>query len=202
MLWDANQIDLELQKADELLKDVGTAVTIFGSARIPENDHYYQSTVKVAQKLGEAGYAVISGGGPGIMAAANQGAKLAGAKSVGLNIVLPNEQKANPYQSHSLTFSQFIPRKQTFFNYSSAFICMPGGFGTLDELFEVLTLIQTGKLKQSPVMLYDYDFWGQLFGWFKTSLMDQNLISNDTFDWVYIVNSEDEVMEILKKHNV
>ena len=190
MLWDANQIDLELQKADELLKDLGTAVTIFGSARIPENDHYYQSTVKVAQKLG------------GIMAAANQGAKLAGAKSVGLNIVLPNEQKANPYQSHSLTFSQFIPRKQTFFNYSSAFICMPGGFGTLDELFEVLTLIQTGKLKQSPVMLYDYDFWGQLFGWFKTSLMDQNLISNDTFDWVYIVNSEDEVMEILKKHNV
>lgn len=202
MLWDANQIDLELQKADEVLKGLGTAVTIFGSARIPKGDHYYQSTVKVAQKIGEAGYSVISGGGPGIMAAANQGAKLAGANSVGLNIVLPNEQKANPYQSHSLTFSQFIPRKQTFFNYSSAFICMPGGFGTLDELFEVLTLIQTGKMKHSPVMLYDQNFWGQLFDWFKTSLMDQKLISEDTFEWVYIVNSAEEVIEILKKHKV
>lgn len=202
MLWNANQIDQELKQAEETLHNLGTAVTIFGSARIPEDDYYYQATVEVAQKIAEAGFAIISGGGPGIMAAANQGAVQGQAESVGLNIVLPREQHPNPYQTKSLKFSQFIPRKLTFFNYSSAFICMPGGFGTLDELFEVLTLIQTGKLKRSPVILFDNDFWAQLFAWFKTSLMDKQLISADTFDWVYIVNSSEEVMDILKKHNV
>lgn len=202
MLWNANQIDQELKQAEETLHDLGTAVTIFGSARIPEDDYYYQATVEVAQKIAEAGFVIISGGGPGIMAAANQGAVQGNAESVGLNIVLPREQHPNPYQTKSLKFSQFIPRKLTFFNYSSAFICMPGGFGTLDELFEVLTLIQTGKLKRSPVILFDNDFWAQLFAWFKTSLIDRKLIGADTFDWVYIVNSSEEVMDILKKHNV
>lgn len=202
MLWDANQIDLEMKQAEEKLQNLGKAITIFGSARIAENDFYYQETVELARLMAEAGFAIISGGGPGIMEAANRGAVLGKADSVGLNIVLPKEQQPNIYQTHSLMFSQFIPRKLTFFNYSSAFICMPGGFGTLDELFEALTLIQTGKLKRSPVILYDHDFWSKLFEWFKTSLMDKNLIGEDTFEWVYIVNSPSEVMTILEKHGV
>ena len=202
MLWDAKTIDLEMTQAAETLQDLGKAITIFGSARIPEDDPYYQSTVEVAELIAQRGFAIISGGGPGIMEAANRGALLGGAQSVGLNIVLPKEQQPNPYQTKSLLFSQFIPRKLTFFNYSSAFICMPGGFGTLDELFEVLTLIQTGKLKRSPVILYDNNFWAKLFDWFKTSLMDQNLIGEDTFEWVYIVNTPSEVMETLQKHGV
>ncbi len=202
MLWDVKQIEQELKTAEETLNDLGKAVTMFGSARIPEDSPYYKATVEVAKAIAERGYAIISGGGPGIMEAANRGAKLVNAESVGLNIVLPREQRPNPYQTRALKFTQFTPRKMTFFNYSSAYICMPGGFGTLDELFEVLTLIQTGKLQRYPVMLYDNDFWAQLFQWFKTSLMDQKLISADTFEWVYIVNSAEEVLAILDKHSL
>ena len=201
MLWDVNQIDLELKKAEETLHDLGKAVTIFGSARIPEQSHYYQSTVELAKKIGEQGYAIISGGGPGIMEAANRGAMDGNSESVGLNIVLPREQRANPYQTKSLQFSQFFPRKMSFFNYSCAYVCMPGGFGTLDELFEVLTLVQTGKLDRFPVILFDSAFWEPVFKWFKTILMDNELISQDTFEWLYVVNSVEEVMDILKKHD-
>lgn len=196
-MWDVNQIDLELKEAERVLKDLGNAVTIFGSARIAEDDPYYIATVAIAKMLAEKDYAIISGGGPGIMEAANHGAVLGKAESVGLNIVLPREQHPNPYQTRSLKFTQFTPRKMTFFEYSSAYICMPGGFGTLDELFEVLTLVQTGKIKRAPVILYDSTFWAPIFEWFKTTLMDQALIGKDTFDWCHLVDSKDGVVKII-----
>ncbi|ELV07632.1 TIGR00730 family Rossman fold protein [Wohlfahrtiimonas chitiniclastica] len=199
MLWDVHQIDSELKEAKRVLNDLGRAVTIFGSARIPEDDPYYVATVNVAKAIAQQGYAIISGGGPGIMAAANQGAVEGGAESVGLNIILPREQHPNPYQTRSLRFSQFYPRKMSFFNYSCAYICMPGGFGTLDELFEVMTLVQTGKLQRSPVILYDSGFWAPVFEWFKTTLLDKKLISTDTFDWLHMVDSVEAVLAVLDK---
>lgn len=195
--YDLALIENELKKADIALQDVSRIITIFGSARIKKDNPYYQKTIDLAESLAQNKFAVMSGGGPGIMAAANQGAIKGGGESIGLNIVLPNEQKANPFQTISLEFSQFYPRKMTFFKYSSAYICMPGGFGTLDELSEVLTLCQTEKISFVPVILYGTEFWQPLVDWFMSMLVQQGLVTESNMSWIHITDSKETVINIL-----
>ena len=169
--------DAERRQADEALAGVFPAVSIFGSARTPQNHADYAFACRLARRLSDLGIAVISGGGPGIMEAANKGAFAGKSVSVGLNIALPHEQKPNPYQDIALRFSRFAERKAAFFSYSQAYVVMPGGFGTLDELFEILTLVQTGKVPPRPVVLVGKAFWSGLAEWIKTHRLARGLIS-------------------------
>lgn len=187
----------EISDADNALQNIPKAITIFGSARIKESDPYYQKTKEIAQLLAQHQFAIISGGGPGIMAAANQGAVEGNGVSVGLNIVLPNEQRANQYQTIPLSFSQFFPRKITFFKHSCAYICMPGGFGTLDELSEVLTLCQTNKMPSVPVILYDEVFWKPFYDWIHSTLVVQGLVSEESLSWLHLVSTKEDILEIV-----
>ncbi|MBO9342502.1 MAG: TIGR00730 family Rossman fold protein, partial [Roseiflexus sp.] len=157
--WRVLRIMGEFVDGFEMLADVGPAVTIFGSARVNVDDPMYQAAVDVARALGEAGFAIITGGGPGIMEAGNRGAREAGARSVGLNIELPFEQHFNPYVDTSVTFRYFFVRKMMLVKYAQAFVIFPGGFGTLDELFEALTLVQTGKVRNFPIILFNSAYW-------------------------------------------
>ncbi|MBO9343270.1 MAG: TIGR00730 family Rossman fold protein, partial [Roseiflexus sp.] len=157
--WRVLRIMGEFVDGFEMLADVGPAVTIFGSARAGVDDPMYQAAVDVARALGEAGFAIITGGGPGIMEAGNRGAREAGARSVGLNIELPFEQHLNPYVDTSVTFRYFFVRKMMLVKYAQAFVIFPGGFGTLDELFEALTLVQTGKVRNFPIILFNSAYW-------------------------------------------
>jgi uncharacterized protein (TIGR00730 family) len=184
----------------EKMSQIGPSVSIFGSARTKPDNTYYKLTEKVARRIVEAGYGVITGGGPGIMEAGNKGAHLGGGTSVGLNIELPFEQHDNPYIDHdkSLDFDYFFVRKVMFVKYSQGFVVMPGGFGTLDELFEAITLIQTHKIEKFPIILVGKDFWEGLFEWVKTTLLDkfENISAKD-LDLIHLVDTEDEVIEIL-----
>ncbi len=163
----------EFVDATERLKQITPAVSIFGSARTPVDHPYYKLTEDVAKRLSDAGFSVISGGGPGIMEAANKGAFAGDAPSVGLNIELPFEQQGNPYQDISINFQHFFMRKVMFVKYASAYVVMPGGFGTLDELMEAITLVQTGKSLNIPIILVCEPFWRGLVEWIKTTLLNE-----------------------------
>jgi uncharacterized protein (TIGR00730 family) len=184
----------------EKMSRIGPCVSIFGSARTKPDHKYYKLAESIAKKITENGYGVITGGGPGIMEAGNKGAHLAGGTSVGLNITLPFEQHDNPYidSDKSIDFDYFFVRKVMFVKYSQGFVVMPGGFGTLDEFFEALTLIQTHKIDKFPLILVGTEFWGGLFEWIKTTLLEaNNNVSAEDLDLVHLVDSEDEVLQIL-----
>ena len=176
----------ELQTAVGQMEDVGAAVSIFGSARILPGSPSYAKSLAIASALARAGFAVISGGGPGIMEAASKGAFEAGGQSVGLNIKLPHEISGNAHQTHSLNFHHFSPRKAIFFLYSMAYVVLPGGFGTLDELFEALTLVQTGKLPPAPIILVGREFWSGLVDWIREQLLAQGTIGPNDLDLLVI----------------
>ena len=198
--WAIFKIMGEFVNGYEKLSQIGPCVSIFGSARTKPHEKYYKLTEEVAKKIVEAGYGVITGGGPGIMEAGNKGAHLGGGTSVGLNIELPFEQHDNPYidADKSLDFDYFFVRKVMFVKYSQGFVVMPGGFGTLDELFEAITLIQTNKIELFPIILVGKNFWEGLFDWIKDRLLDKNgNISNKDLDLIHIVDSADEVIHIL-----
>ncbi len=181
--WAIFKIMSEFVEGYDRMAKIGPCISIFGSARTHADNKYYQIGVELAEKLASAGYGVITGGGPGIMEAANKGAQQGGGKSVGLNIDLPFEQNYNPYidQEHNLEFDYFFVRKVIFVKYAQAFVILPGGFGTLDELFEALTLIQTKKINQRPVVLVGKEYWGGLIEWIKKVMLDEehNISASD-----------------------
>ena len=199
--WAIFKIMGEFVNGYEKLSKIGPCVSIFGSARTKRDHKYYKLAVDVAQKIVDHGYGVITGGGPGIMEAGNKGAHIAGGTSVGLNIELPFEQHDNPYidSDKSLDFDYFFVRKVMFVKYSQGFVVMPGGFGTLDELFEAITLIQTHKIETFPIILVGKEFWGGLFEWVKTTLLEAGNISPKDLDLIHLVDTSDEVIDILNK---
>jgi uncharacterized protein (TIGR00730 family) len=170
------------------------AVTIFGSARVSEGDPPYEQARTVARRFAEEGWSVVTGGGPGVMEAANRGAQEGGGMSVGFNIQLPHEQHSNPYLDISLTFRHFYARKTMFVKAAEGFVVFPGGFGTIDELFEALTLIQTGKVLNFPVVLFDTDYWGELLDWVRIELLDDRMISPEDLDLLYATDDLDEAV--------
>lgn len=193
--WRVFRIMAEFVESFETLSRVGPAVTVFGSARTPRTDPYYQAGVKIAAGLAKQSLAVITGGGPGIMEAANRGASQARGKSVGLNIELPHEQKGNRYANIPLDFHYFFSRKVCFVKYSVAFIFMPGGFGTLDELFEVLTLVQTGRINRCPLILFGAEFWNGLLGWLQTEISERAYISPGDLDLLKMTDDPQQVID-------
>ena len=198
--WAIFKIMGEFVNGYEKLSRIGPCISIFGSARTKPDNKYYQLAVNIAQRIVEAGYGIITGGGPGIMEAGNKGAHLAGGTSVGLNIDLPFEQHDNPYidSDKSLDFDYFFVRKVMFVKYSQGFVVMPGGFGTLDELFEAITLIQTNKIEKFPIILVGTDFWSGIMAWVKETLLEKfNNISATDLDLIHLVDTEDEVIDIL-----
>jgi uncharacterized protein (TIGR00730 family) len=198
--WAIFKIMGEFVNGFERMSSIGPCVSIFGSARTKLDNEYYQLAVQIAQKITQHGYGVITGGGPGIMEAGNKGAHLAGGTSVGLNIDLPFEQHDNPYidSDKSLDFDYFFVRKVMFVKYSQGFVVMPGGFGTLDELFEAMTLIQTNKIDKFPIILVGVKFWSGLIDWIKEKLLEANgNISEGDLDLVHLVDTADEVLHIL-----
>ena len=198
--WAIFKIVGEFVNGYEKLSRIGPCVSIFGSARTKPDHKYYKLAEEVASKIVNHGYGVITGGGPGIMEAGNKGAYLAGGTSVGLNIELPFEQHDNPYIDHdkSLDFDYFFVRKVMFVKYSQGFVVMPGGFGTLDELFEAITLIQTNKIEKFPIVLVSSEFWGGLLDWIKETLLAKfSNISEDDLDLIHVVDTPDEVINIL-----
>ena len=200
--WAIFKIMGEFVNGYEKLSQIGPCVSIFGSARTKPDNKYYKLTEEVAQKIVEHGYGIITGGGPGVMEAGNKGAHLAGGTSVGLNIHLPFEQHDNPYidGDKNINFDYFFVRKVMFVKYSQGFVVMPGGFGTLDELFEAITLIQTNKIDKFPIILVGRDFWSGLIDWVRATLLDsfQNISEGD-IDIVQVVDTAEEVIEILDK---
>ena len=198
--WAIFKIMGEFVSGFEKLSRIGPCVSIFGSARTKPDEKYYKLSVAIAEKIVENGHGVITGGGPGIMEAGNKGAHLAGGTSVGLNIDLPFEQHDNPYidGDKSIDFDYFFVRKVMFVKYSQGFVVLPGGFGTLDELFESITLIQTHKIDKFPIILVGTEYWQGLFDWIKNTLLDKfNTISPGDIDLLHLVDTEDEVLEVL-----
>lgn len=197
--WALFKIMGEFVNGFEKMSKIGPCVSVFGSARTKEEDTYYKLAVSISKKISEAGYGVITGGGPGIMEAGNRGASLAGGTSVGLNIDLPFEQHDNPYidADKSLDFDYFFVRKVMFVKYSQGFVVMPGGFGTLDELFEAITLIQTHKIGKFPIILVGSDFWTGLLDWIKGTMLKEGNISSEDLDLIKIADTEYEVVEII-----
>jgi hypothetical protein len=198
--WMIFKVMAEFVDAYEKLAKIGPCVSIFGSARLKEGDQHYEMAVEIAQKITKIGFGVITGGGPGIMEAGNKGAKLGGGKSIGLNIELPFEQHFNPYidKSYSMDFDYFFVRKVMFVKYSQGFIVMPGGFGTLDELSEALTLIQTKKIGRFPIVLVGTDYWTGLIDWFRNSLLEAKMISEEDLNLFRIVDTADEAVAHIK----
>jgi len=197
--WALFKIMGEFVNGFEKMSAIGPCVSIFGSARTKEDDPVYKLAVSIAKSVSEAGYGIITGGGPGIMEAGNRGAHEAGGTSVGLNIDLPFEQHDNPYidGDKSLDFDYFFVRKVMFVKYSQGFVVMPGGFGTLDELFEAITLIQTNKIGTFPIILVGTEFWSGLIDWVKNTMLTAGNISPEDLDLIKIVDTEDEVVEII-----
>jgi uncharacterized protein (TIGR00730 family) len=193
--WQMFTIMAEFIEATEYLSEIRPAVSIYGSARLKANTPYYKLATQIARKLSDAGFAVISGGGPGIMEAANKGAHAGQAPSVGLNIELPHEQHGNQWQDISLRFRHFFTRKVTFVKNSDAVIVMPGGFGTLDELAEVLTLIQTKKSRHVPIILVGAEFWKGLLDWFNNALEPMGLIGPHDIELMKVIDDPDQVVE-------
>ncbi len=197
--WRMFRIIGELVEGFDKLSGIEPAVTIYGSARIREGDTLYGQTEEIARRLGELGFSIITGGGPGMMEAANKGALKAGVTSAGLNIELPVEQIRNPYTTKSIAFSHFFVRKVMLVKYAIAFVIMPGGLGTLDELTEVLTLIQTHKIKPFPVLLFNSSYWKGFLEWLQASALARGYISEDDFDLLRICDHPDEVIEAIQK---
>lgn len=207
--WAIFKIMGEFVNGYEKLSEIGPCVSVFGSARTKPDDPYYKLGEEVTRKIVESGYGIITGGGPGIMEAGNKGAHLAGGTSVGLNIDLPFEQHDNPYidADKNLNFDYFFVRKVMFVKYSQGFVVLPGGFGTLDELFEALTLIQTHKIARFPIILVGTEFWGGLVDWIKDTLLTKaGNISPDDLNLFAVVDTPDEVCEVLdtfyRKYNL
>jgi uncharacterized protein (TIGR00730 family) len=199
--WRVFRIMSEFVEGFESLKDLGPAISIFGSARTKKDEWPYQTALKLAEMLARRGFAIISGGGPGVMEAANRGARNGKGVSVGLNIQLPMEQKANRYQTKTLTFRHFFARKVMFVKYASGYVIMPGGFGTLDEFFESLTLIQTKKIRRFPVVLMGRKYWEGLLRWMEHTLLDERTIDPEDLNMFYLTDDpEDAVEYIIKFH--
>ena len=198
--WRIFGIMSEFVEATERLAAIRPAVTIFGSARVRPDSPCYMLTEQLSRLLSDSGFAVISGGGPGVMEAANKGAFFGRSPSVGLNIQLPHEQRSNPYQDISQTFRHFFARKYMFVRFASAYVVMPGGFGTLDELMEALTLIQTGKARRIPLILVDSKFWGGLVDWFRERLVSEGMINPEDMDLIQVIDEPSKVVEAIFKH--
>ena len=197
--WRLFKIMAEFVEGFEDLHDIGPAVSIFGSARARPEDKIYQITFDIAQKLAQAGYAVITGGGPGLMEAGNKGAVEGGGQSIGLHIHLPFEQKANDYTNLKCDFRYFFVRKVMFIKYAMAYVVMPGGFGTLDELSEALVLTQTKRIKPFPIIMVGNDFWSGLVNWFKEQLLKNKYINEKDLELFYVVDEADEVVNIIRR---
>lgn len=193
--WRMFRIIGELVEGFDKLSSIEPAVTIYGSARIGEDDELYRQTQEIAQRLGELGFSIITGGGSGVMEAANRGGLKAGVTSAGLNIELPVEQPCNPYTTKSITFSHFFVRKVMLVKYAIAFVIMPGGLGTLDELTEVLTLMQTHKIKPFPLLLFNGQYWKGFLDWLQSSVLARGYISENEFNLVRVCDHVDEVVE-------
>ena len=200
--WSVFKIMGELVNGYEQLDAVGPCVSIFGSARTKPDSPYYTLGVEIAQSIAERGFGIITGGGPGIMEAGNKGAQLAQGISVGLNIDLPFEQNSNAYidKEHNLNFEYFFVRKVMFVKFSKAFIVLPGGVGTLDELFEAITLVQTEKIKKIPIILVKTDFWKGLIDWLKNTLLAQGMINEENLSLIQLVDTKEEVLELLGEY--
>ncbi|KUG22408.1 hypothetical protein ASZ90_007812 [hydrocarbon metagenome] len=198
--WRVFRIMAEIVEGIETLSNVHNAVTIFGSARIQPDNIYYQKTEKLARLLVQEKFSVITGGGSGIMEAANKGAAEAGGKSVGLNIKLPYEQKPNPYANIHLDYKYFFVRKVMFVKYAVAYVIMPGGFGTMDELFEALTLIQTKKIKAFPLILMGSEYWQGLIDWMKNTMVKDKKILPADMDLIQVVDEPEDVVKLIKKY--
>lgn len=195
--WRVLRIQSEFITGFDTLAELGPAVTIFGSARTKPHDPIYQATVETAKLLTEAGLSVITGGGPGIMEAGNKGAAEADGVSVGLGIELPFEQGVNQYANIAMDFHYFFVRKTMFMKYAQAFVIFPGGFGTMDELFEALTLIQTGKVHNFPIILFGSDFWGGLLDWIRTTMLGYGNISAPDLDLMVVSDSPQEIRDLI-----
>ena len=190
-------VGAELLAAKQRLQIFKNNVTVFGSARIKSTDHLYNDAYELGKSLSNIGYNVFTGGGPGIMSAANKGAYEGKSKSIGLNIVLPQEQSSNPYLDENITFDYFFSRKVMLVKYSSACVYFPGGYGTADELMEVLTLMQTHKMKQVPIILYDSKFWASLLLWIEQSV-EKSYVSKENFELIRVVDSVEEIINIVE----
>jgi uncharacterized protein (TIGR00730 family) len=197
--WRVFRIRAELVEGFEALNGIGPAVTIFGSARLEPGSTYYNKCLKVAERLAKEGFAVISGGGPGIMEAANKGAQNANGISVGLNIEIPMEQMPNQFQDVRLEFRYFFVRKLMFVKYAVGYVIFPGGFGTMDELFEALTLIQTKKIRGFPVVLVGKGYWDGLISWIRQTMLTEGNIAPEDLDLMHIVDEPEEVYAIINK---
>jgi hypothetical protein len=199
--WRVFRIQGELIDGIETLNDLGPAVTIFGSSRLTPESPYYQAAQDLAHRLAQGGLAVITGGGPGIMAAANRGCHGNGGKSVGLNIRLPREQQANPFQDIHLEFRYFFVRKLMFVKYAVAYVIFPGGFGTLDELFEALTLVQTEKIRHFPILLYGGDYWAGLIAWLRDRALGLGCVDPADFELFQLVDDAATAARVILEHN-
>ena len=198
--WRVFGIMSEFVSATERLNRIHPAVSIFGSARTKPDNPYYKLSEEIARLLSDAGFSVISGGGPGIMEAVNKGAFYGKSPSVGLNIQLPHEQSGNAYQNISQTFQHFFSRKVMFVKFASAYVVMPGGFGTLDELMEALTLVQTGKTRRIPIILVGSPFWAGMLEWFRTTLIAEKVISPEDMDLIQLIDEPAAVVSAIFKH--
>lgn len=197
--WRLFKIIAEFVDGFSTLSDLYPAVSIFGSARTKPGDADYEKTVEIAKKLAQNGFHIITGGGPGIMEAGNKGAREGGTRSVGLNIHLPLEQEPNTFANVKLNFQYFFVRKVMFVKYAQAYIAMPGGFGTMDEIFEALTLIQTKRIKPFPVILVGSDYWSGLLEWIKTQLLGNRFIYGDDLDFITVLDDPDEIVHTIKR---
>lgn len=198
--WRVFEIMSEFVDSTERLKQISPAVSIFGSARTAPEHPYYYLAEEIARQLSDAGFSVISGGGPGIMEAANKGAFYGKSPSVGLNIQLPHEQHSNPYQDISQTFHHFFARKVMFVKFAAAYVVLPGGFGTMDELMEALTLVQTGKTRKIPIILVHTPFWQGMLDWFKKVMVAEGMISAEDMDLIQVIDEPKQIVEAIFKH--
>ena len=190
----------EFVEGFETLSGIWPSVTVFGGAKVPKRHSYYRASVRVAEALSRAGFSVITGGGPGLMEAANLGARQAGGRSIGCNIRLPGEQVPNSYADTIIHFNYFFARKVMFVKYAVGVVGMPGGFGTLDEIFEALTLKQTGKVNTLPVVLYGSEFWSGLIEWLEKQPVEQHLLSRRDLKLITLSDDPEEVAEIISRH--
>jgi len=197
--WRLFRIIGEFVEGFDKLSGIEPAVSIYGSARIQPGDKLYAQTEEIARRLGELGFSIVTGGGPGVMEAANKGAREAGVTSIGLNIDLPEEQLCNPYANRTMTFRHFFVRKVMLVKYTTAFVMMPGGLGTLDELTEVLTLIQTHKIKPFPVILFDSQFWKGFLDWLRSPVLANGYVSEEDFNLLRVCDTPDAVIEGVQK---
>ena len=198
--WRVFGIMAEFVEATERLANVRPAVSVFGSARVPPDHPYYRLTEEIARQLSDAGFSVISGGGPGVMEAANRGAYFGRSLSVGLNIQLPHEQISNQYQDVSQTFRHFFARKVMFVKFASAYVVVPGGFGTMDELMEALTLVQTQKIRRIPIILVQESYWRGLIDWMKDRMISEGMIDAADMDLIKVIDEPRQVVEAIFNH--